>query len=138
VAPGPEDVRLPRLAGAFERGHDAGADERRLADTRRARDGEERVIAQARLHPRDVARAAEEPIRVVLLECGEARIWTLVVLELAAVATRCERLELCEERLRVGDALGLLLCEAAIDDALEALGQIVNHRTDRRHRLVER
>src|SRR5207244_2750678 len=64
----PHDVRLPAVARPFERGNDARAHERRLADARWTGDRDERLLAESPRDARDLATAAEEPIGVGLLE----------------------------------------------------------------------
>src|SRR5258706_8848283 len=95
------------------------------------------MIAQAHDRARDVSAAAEEAIGVLLLERGETGVRALVVAQLAAVAAGDQRFDIGEQRLRVGIALELSLLQTAIDDALEALRQILDDAAERRDRRVE-
>src|SRR6185312_1857756 len=117
----PHDDALPRVAGRLERRHDTGAHERRLARARGTDDRDERLLAQARDRARDVLRAAEEAVRVALLERVEARIRALVGNEVAAGARWLERLEIRQQICRRRVARCFLLREALLDDRDQAI-----------------
>jgi hypothetical protein len=136
-AAGASHEDLPGLLRRLERGDDAGPQQRRLADARRADHADQRLVAHLLDQVDDVAAAAEEAIGVGLLEGAEPRIRAVVVVAAAAVAAGLAAVERGQELPGRREALVAVLGDAAVDDALELAGQIGDHAADAGQRLIE-
>ncbi len=116
LAAGAEDERLPGFSRALEHRHQARAHEGGLTRARGAYHRHQWPVTQAAHQGGDLPRAAEEAVRIGLLEGAEARIGALVDTQLADIAAGKERLQRAQQRARILEALLLALEQAPVDE----------------------